>query len=334
MTLLDPTAAGDLLAAHHVPGLSMATSSGTSAPVSMASGTRDRLSGAPVDAATVFEAASLTKPVFAFTVMKLVQDGILSLDQPLAQYLPHYMSHDPAAAPITARHVLSHTAGLPNWRSDAYPLRTYFPPGERFSYSGEGYVYLQKAIEQLCGEPLERIAERMVFAPLAMTNSSLVWRDEFLAHHAVPHTSAGQRFDDGFAGKRFTAANAAGSLYTTASDYLRFLQAVLRKPDLDAWLAPCANVPRDSLTHLDSSVALSIRPDVAWALGWGIETDTRCFFHWGDQRGYKAFIIASPDGRAFVALTNGDAGLSFMSKLLAPVFPGPRPSLLWLGYEP
>jgi CubicO group peptidase (beta-lactamase class C family) len=333
MTYPDPATIRELLVAHDVPGLSMATSSGTAAPVSMTSGIRDRLSGAPVDAATVFEAASLTKPVFAFAVMKLVQDGILSLDQPLAQYLPRYMAHDPAAAPITARHVLSHTAGLPNWRSDAYPLRTYFPPGEHFSYSGEGYVYLQTVIEQLCGEPFERIAERLVFAPLAMTHSSLVWRDEFLTNYAVPHTATGRRFDDSFAGKRFAAANAAGSLYTTASDYLRFLQAVQREPELDAWLAPCAHVPRNSLTHLDSSVALPIRPDVAWAPGWGIEIDTRCFFHWGDQRGYKAFAIASPDGRAFVALTNSDAGLSFMSKLLTPVFPGPRPSLTWLGYE-
>lgn len=331
MTVLDRAAIAEMMAAHGVPGLSMATVSGNTPAISTTLGLRDRQSGQAMDADTVFEAASLTKPVFAYAVLKLAQDGILSLDQPLADILPFYLE-EPAG--ITPRHVLSHTAGLPNWRSDAAPLRGHFPPGHRFSYSGEGYVYLQKAVEKLCSESLDRIVASLVFAPLGMTKASLIWRDALHDNHAVPHTAAGQIFDDGFAGKRFTAANAAGSLYTTAEDYVRFLEATMAVPFLAEWLTPQTHVLRGSLTNLDPATEPATRPDIAWGLGWGIELQTGCVFHWGDQKGFKAFAIAAPaSGNAAVVLTNGDAGLSFLSRLLEPVFPGPRPSLDWLGYE-
>ncbi|MFN4278533.1 MAG: serine hydrolase domain-containing protein [Ferrovibrio sp.] len=323
----------DLMARHHVPGLSMAMVSGDAAPTCSVYGLRDCVSEQPVDRFTVFEAASLSKPVFAFIILQLADKGILSLDAPLVNLLPNYLTDDPRAATITPRHILSHTAGLPNWRSHDYPLKTYFTPGERFSYSGEGYVYLQRAVEHVCGEPLEAFARRLVFEPLGMTRSSFVWQDRFSLNHAAPHTATGRRFEDGFAGKRVTSANAAGSLYTTADDYARFLQAVLRYPRLEAWLAPRANVQQDQLTSLDSVVP-SPDNDVAWTLGWGVETASLFFFHWGDQKGYKTFTMASrKTAKAMVVFTNGDGGLSFMSRLVAPIFPGRRPSLFWLGYE-
>jgi len=320
-----------LMAAHALPGLSMATVSRGALHDCIQIGRRDIRSGEGVDAATVFEAASLTKPVFAYLVLTLTRQGILSLDQPLAEIIPDYLDRDPG---ITARHALSHTAGLPNWRNDTYPLRSYFPPGRRFSYSGEGYVYLQTAIEHLCGKPVDLVAEQTVFAPLGMTQSSLVWRQDFNANHAVPHDASGTSFADGFTGTRFTTANVAGSLYTTARDYARFLQAAMTAPFLPDWLAPQANVLRGVLTDLDPAAEPDTRPDIAWGLGWGIERQTGYCFHWGDQKGFKAFAIAAPDsGNAAVVLTNGDAGLSFMSQLLEPVLPGQRPSLDWLGYE-
>ncbi len=311
----------------------MAMVRGDEPPICSTHGLRDRASEQPVDRFTVFEAASLSKPVFAFITLQLADSGILSLDTPLANLLPGYLTDDPRAATITPRHILSHTAGLPNWHSRDYPLKTYFAPGERFSYSGEGYVYLQKAIEQVCGESLETLASRLVFEPLGMTRSSFIWQDRFSLNYAAPHTAAGHRFEDGFAGQRVTSANAAGSLCTTAEDYARFLQAALRFPRLEAWLTPRANVQQDRLTCLDGDEPVP-NANVAWALGWGVETASPFFFHWGDQKGYKAFTIASGEtAKAMAVFTNGDAGLSFVSKLVAPVFPGRRPSLLWLGYE-
>src|SRR5262249_56978226 len=90
---------------------------------------------------SVLEAASLSRPLFAYAVLQLADAGVLSLDEPLATHLADYIPDDPRAAAITGRHVLMHTTGLPNWRSDKRPLRTNFAPGERHRHSGEGIVY-------------------------------------------------------------------------------------------------------------------------------------------------------------------------------------------------
>jgi CubicO group peptidase (beta-lactamase class C family) len=97
-----------------------------------------------VDSGTVFNAASLSKCVFAYAVMKLVDSGKLSLDTPLYKYLEYPdLSHDERYKKITARMTLSHTSGLPNWRNGPQ-LNFRYNPGERYSYSGEGFVLLSK----------------------------------------------------------------------------------------------------------------------------------------------------------------------------------------------
>ena len=103
-------------------------------------------------AVTVFAAASVSKTVFAYAVMQLCDRGVLALDTPLTRYTPHrILDADPRLDLITARHVLSHTSGLPNFRNGAAPLPIHFTPGERFQYSGEGYWYLQSVVTHLTG---------------------------------------------------------------------------------------------------------------------------------------------------------------------------------------
>src|SRR5215467_468183 len=106
-------------------------------------GVKNAKSAQPIDDDTVFEAASLSKPVFAYAVLKLVEQGKLGLDVPLTSYLPKPYIADDRLKEITARFVLSHRTGFPNWRGEGNPLTIHFTPGERFSYSGEGFVYLQ-----------------------------------------------------------------------------------------------------------------------------------------------------------------------------------------------
>jgi CubicO group peptidase (beta-lactamase class C family) len=107
-------------------------------------GAHDR---AGVDAATVFEAASLTKPLVAYVALQLVEEGLLDLQKPQFDICGEYVPGDSTARRITAFHVLTHTSGLPNIVRDKAPLRTYFIPGERFSYGSSAFAWLQRAME-------------------------------------------------------------------------------------------------------------------------------------------------------------------------------------------
>jgi CubicO group peptidase (beta-lactamase class C family) len=296
-------------------------------------GVRSVQSAAAVDENTVFEAASLTKPVFAHMVLQLADQGYLSLDAPLADYLPNYVPGDERASTITPRQVLSHSTGLPNWRNAEWPLKTHFPPGDRFSYSGEGFLYLQKAVEAITGKPAHLLLEQLVLAPFAMTQSSLIWDSRLDANRAYPHDDFGRPALSYKPGE----ANAAWSLQTTASDFARFLLAVLDgsrlKPEsAELWLRPHVEIKHKGSQCLGSSDG-DVATGVAWGLGWGLEPAEGTFFHWGDNGAYKAFTIGSIQNReALVIFANGASGLSIMPELLAHFMPGDRPSLAWLDY--
>lgn len=314
-----------------VPGLSIFTTQGGVENVS-AFGVRNTETGAPVDAQTVFEAASLSKPVVANAALQLIDAGKLDLDEPLSRFAGQLVPDDPASASITARHVLSHTTGLPNWRRTHVPLRTYFPPGSRFSYSGEGFVYLQSALERITGDPLDVILRRSVLDPLGMSSSSFVWRDSFSEKAAFGHDSEG-KVEAKF---RPDQANAAFSLHTTASDYGRFVVAAMEGTLLSAktaslWMEAQIPTPRGRFEALESS-APATETGVYWGLGWGVEPDAKASFHWGANPGMTAFVMAMPTKRtAFVVFMNSDTGLSIVPEIVDYIMPGQHPALSWLG---
>jgi CubicO group peptidase (beta-lactamase class C family) len=298
-------------------------------------GVRDISTGTPVDENTIFEAASLSKPVFAYAVLQLVDDGKLSLDTPLSTYVPDFVKDDPRAASISVRNVLSQSSGLPNWRSSANPLKTYFPPGERFSYSGEGFVWLQRVVEKITGQPLNDVVTQLVFKPLDMKRSSYVWRADFEADYAAPHDSKPAPGNK----RRPAKAGSASTLHTTAADYARFLQAVLSgarlKPETaKQWLEPQIRLQQRCIQCLSTDQPQADQ-HVAWGLGWGLEADGARFFHWGDNSQFKAFVVGSrSDQSALVVFTNGANGMAIMPDIVQQLMPGDHPAFVWLNYAP
>jgi CubicO group peptidase (beta-lactamase class C family) len=144
--------------------------------------------------------------VFAYRVMKLAEEGILDLDAPLTRYSKQpFVKGDSRLELITARRVLCHTTGLPNWRNKEEPLRINFTPGEKWAYSGEGYHYLQSVVTQLVGRTdsnncgtyelkyrlcASDFAEYMaakLLRPFGMTSSAYVWTAVWLSRVAVNH---------------------------------------------------------------------------------------------------------------------------------------------------
>jgi len=211
-----------------ITGLSLATLRAGTTTREHCFGIRGSHDRSPVDAQTVFEAASLTKPLVSFIALQLAEEGLLDLDLPLNDICAEYVPDDARALKITALHVLTHTSGLPNIvRADA-PLRTYFAPGERFSYGSSAFAWLQRAMQTVTQRSLETLARERVFEPLGMHNSSLEWQKRFFDNHAQGHEWEGEPVTK----RRLETAQASWSLLTTAPDYMRFLQAVLNAEGL------------------------------------------------------------------------------------------------------
>jgi CubicO group peptidase (beta-lactamase class C family) len=302
-----------------VPGLSLVLVDDGVVSWNQQFGVKDAVTGAAVDAATMFEAASMSKPVFAYVVMKLHESGVLDLDAPLVKYTTRrFLAGDPRLDAMTARHVLSHTGGFQNWRSDANPLRIHFTPGARYMYSGEGYNYLQSVVTELLGQPFERYMRDRLFVPLGMTSSQYVWNDEAARRMARPHDADGKPFDN----QRSTAEavaryGAAGAMLTTPADYARFVISVIDPQ------------PADAHRVNGETIAEMLRPRVAveagqfassWALGWQLfhQPGRDFLYHGGNNRGFHCAAVASVAGKSgFVAMTNGEQGPIVLQRLLA-----------------
>jgi CubicO group peptidase (beta-lactamase class C family) len=294
----------------------------------------------PVDDSTVFEAASLSKPVFAYAVFKLVDAGKFELDKPLNQYLPgnYDVGDDPRLSLITARHVLSHSTGFPNWRPNGEGLKIYFTPGERFSYSGEGYVYLSKVIEHITGEKFNDLMKRMVFEPLGMTSSSYLWQESYDKLKVFSHNTRGEAVSQNKLAPG--VFNAASTLHTTARDYGRFVAAILQgtglKPETRRlMLTPQMQVREGGSTTINRPQAQPF-PNVAWGLGWGLQTTRNglSFFHWGDNGNNKAYVVAFEREKVGVVIfANSVYGLSIVPEIVAEAVGGEQLGVAWLRIE-
>jgi CubicO group peptidase (beta-lactamase class C family) len=171
-----------------VPGLQIALVRDGRVVWQRSFGVANASTGAAVTEETLFEAASLTKPFFAYAVMKMVDEGLIDLDKPIHAYFSRdevekWLGHSLEAKDfrrdwfekVTGRHVLSHSGGLPHGeRGEVLPI--FFEPGTKWKYSADGYQALQAAVEKLKGEKLDTIMQKYVLDPLGMKRSGMVWR--------------------------------------------------------------------------------------------------------------------------------------------------------------
>ena len=181
-----------------IPGMSIALIEGGKVVHHRNFGYANREENLLVTDQTIFEAASLSKPLFAYFVMKYVESGKLDLDKPLYQYLPYPdIAQDERYQQITARMVLSHRSGFPNWRSDLPDdqLVIQFDPGTDFFYSGEGYQYLAmvlKALDQTTWEGLEDNFQSFVAQPLGLEHTVFIQDEYTRIHKAEPYDENGE----------------------------------------------------------------------------------------------------------------------------------------------
>lgn len=325
-----PVRLADRMAYWGVPGLSVAVVAPGEPVWTGAHGVADAAGGRPVTADTVFQAASISKPVTALGVLRLVAEGRLDLDADVNSYLRTWQVRAAAGdwrPRVTLRQLLSHTAGttvhgFPGYRrgtprptllqvldglppANSAPVRVDTLPGAQFRYSGGGTSVVQLVMEEVTGEPFAVLMRRLVLEPLGMARSAYgAPVDEAAA--ALGHRTGGAPVEGGW---HVYPELAAAALWTTPADLARVVAGV------QAGLAgaPGALLPRALARE-------AVRPQSGSGFGIGWEVAGGMFRHTGGNEGYRCVLTgAVAGGHGAVAMTNSDDGGALYAEVLATI---------------
>lgn len=217
---------------YQVPGVSLALIKDGKLVYHHTYGVRNTFTKQPVDSNTLFEAASITKPVFAFAVQRLAERGVIDLDKPLYLYLPYPdIAYDDRYKLMTARHVLTHRTGFPNWRSmnPDGKLNLKFTPGTSYNYSGEGFEYLKMVVEKITGKKVEQVLKEEVIQPIGLWHTFFSRNDSLRNMVAEGHIDMLPNYDE-----LPDAPGMAYSMHTEAKIFTRFMLYLLEQKGLSA----------------------------------------------------------------------------------------------------
>jgi CubicO group peptidase (beta-lactamase class C family) len=340
-----------LMEAAEVTGLGLAVFDQGKIAYLKAYGVRDKEAGSPLTVDSVMSGASFSKVAFAYMVMQLVDKGTLNLDEPVYLYLPkplpdypNYkdLANDLRYKQITARMLLSHTTGFPNWRwfEEDAKLRIHFEPGSRYAYSGEGIVLLQLVVEAITKEPLEALMQERVFRPLGMTRTSMIWQERFESDYAKGYDVYGRSLGP----QKRVQADAAGSMLTTTSDFARFVQAVmlgkgLGKKARSEMLSPQIQIvskhqfPTLASETTDENKAIRLSYGLGWGLYWTPYGKT--FFKEGHDEGWRNYTACFDEKKmGIVLMTNSGNGEGIYKELLESVLKNTFTPIEWEGFTP
>jgi CubicO group peptidase (beta-lactamase class C family) len=286
--------------------------------------------GVPASSATLFNLASLTKPVTAEVILRLASLGALSLDEPMSRYWTDPdIASDPRRERLTARIALAHQTGFPNWRPEGGHLAFTSDPGTAFGYSGEGYDYLGRFAEKRVGRSFEELAREYVFDPIGMKNTSYSARSWMRGRLATPRDSAGRwgrpqvRDSSDWSG--------ANNLMTTVGDYGAFVVSVMNGDGLTKEMAAQRLRPASGP---QPPLGCKIQPPTVcpralnFALGWiRLDYDTgpvMAFLGLNDRQGggERTLVYFEPQRRrGAIVLTSGRNGQRLLLDVLEMVDP-------------
>jgi CubicO group peptidase (beta-lactamase class C family) len=265
--------------------------------------------------------------------MKMVDKGVINLDTPLYRYMPYPdIARDSRYQLITARMVLCHKTGFPNWRYFEKPdsslhvkqgdLWLKFTPGTQFGYSGEGYYYLAQVIAYLNHlniKTLDSLYRQEVTKPLRLEHFYFTGNNYITQHKVSGHVggkSVGRPQPHVFPGEDSTWFGAAYSLHTEAVNYARFLIALMdhkgiSKASLNEMLKEQALLPTNNdITNGEG--------EKAWGLGIGIMPTPfgTAYEHGGNNGDFQsAYLYLKSEKAGYVFMTNCDKGAEFNKKL-------------------
>lgn len=312
----------------------------------------------PLTDSTNIYGASYSKAVFSVLVMNLVEEGVIDLDTPLESYLPKKiyeyepqtrwhddfsdLKADSLYHKITARMCLTHTTGFANSRGmeEDHKLRTHGEPGIEYKYSGEGFIYLQVVLEKLTGKGLEQLAQERIFEPLGMKNSSYEWKLRFDNDFAYGHNANGEKHIK----DKDNEPRGGSTLETTASDYTKFLTAVLDGKLISK--ATYDEIFRQQIkirTVIQFNEGSTIQTDkynninLGYGLGWGyLETPYgKGVFKEGHGNGFQHYsILFLETGHGIMIMTNSDNGESIFKELLEVAIKDTYTPWEWENYIP
>lgn len=287
--------------------------------------------GVPATDHTVYNIASLTKPIVAETILRMASQNKLQLDEPIYHYwVDPDIKGNPWNELLTPRLCLSHQTGFANWRRMTNGTLTFkFQPGTQSGYSGEGYFYVARFAQNKAGQSFDGLAQDYVLGPLGMKHTSFTTKAWFNGRLAQPYAN------NAFLSPALTSTwNAADLVETTITDYAHFVASVMRNEGLSPAIAAERLVMTRDWTPEDAreQVCAYEVPGTAchisagMGLGWQIivHNGVTIVDHSGSDTGVNTYAFFIPSKRVgAVIFTNGENGSKVIGEIVRVLSPDP-----------
>ena len=299
-----------LLIEHKVPALGLGTIENGEVTNAFVLGHLKDNTIAPADA--LFDTASITKSITTWLTLRLVDNGLFDLDEPLYQYwIDPDVINDPFHKRLTARHILGHQSGFKNWRymEEDGKLSFDFEPGTQVQYSGEGFEYLKEALTRKFNASFDSLVHQWVFDSYQMENSHVIWnKDINMSKLAIAHNEHMKPYV--FDIEERKTASAADNLIATIEDLATFGKNVMEKNGVSESIYTEMINPRSK-----------VREGVAFGLGWivfeNLADNEYALLNAGSDKGVNAILLLLPKSKnGVVFLTNGDNGRKLVMQLI------------------